>query len=150
MEPPGSNKGKSKKWLVVLMLLALLGGAGYGFYTDRLSVPSWLRSLAGPAESKTVKGVVRDLRAMKIRDGDIGVGDRLNVFILESETGELVPLVFDYDNHGLKNGDRVSVTYEVDTRRYKLIDPSDNENPYIARLNKVIDFKLVKDLPEGK
>lgn len=146
MENPGSSQVKAKPGLWILIGAIIVGGLAYGAGT--LGYLDWLHELVSPApaEIKNAKGMVRDLKIMYRDEGEGRVGERLNIFLLEGETGELVPLVLDYDNHGLKNGDRVSVTYAVDNRRHQLTEEGIASRPtYTARLNRVIEFKLVKD-----
>jgi hypothetical protein len=146
MENPGNSKSKAGGWAATLLVLAVLGGGGY--YGASQGYLDWFSGLwSSPAEVRNAKGEVRDLQALhRYKDGAEG-GARINMFLLVAETGELIPLMLDYDNHGLKNGDQISVTYEVDHRLHPLVDLSKQSQArtnYMARLNRVIEFKLAR------
>ncbi len=142
MEQNPGRKGGLKKFVLVVLILGVLGiGGYYGFVSGYLQ--PLLDSLSlGAAELKNARGVIRDLRRM-----DLSSSKHLNIFLLESDSGELIPLSLDYDNHGLKDGDRIDVTYDSRRLYHALSDPSvsNSTTTFIARLSVVCDFRLVKE-----
>ncbi len=139
MEQNVGRKGGLKKWVLAVVVLVALGAGGYYGFSNGYLQPL-IDSLGNP-KLETARGVIRDLRRMDLPDGK-----HFNIFLLEAETGELIPLCLDYDNHGLKDGDRIEAVYDTHRRYYTLADPATNAAPnFIARLSVVHDFHLVKD-----
>ena len=113
MEQNVGRKGGLKKWVLAVVVLVALGAGGYYGFSNGYLQPL-IDSLGNP-KLETARGVIRDLRRMDLPDGK-----HFNIFLLEAETGELIPLCLDYDNHGLKDGDRIEA-YDTHRRYYTLL-----------------------------